>query len=94
MRVRLTRRAAAQLEAIFNYIARDNPAAAAAVAARIQERARRLAHFPYSGRPSGEPGIRVVVATPYPYLLCYHVNAKRSEVQILRVLHGARERRH
>ena len=92
MRVRFTRRATAQLGAIFDYIARDNPAAAAAVVARIEERATRLSDFPHSGRPSGEPGIRVVIATPYPYLIYYHVNAQRSEVQIIRVLHGARRR--
>ena len=46
MRVRFTRRATAQLGAIFDYIARDNPAAAAAVVARIEERATRLSDSP------------------------------------------------
>ncbi|HEX8664522.1 MAG TPA: type II toxin-antitoxin system RelE/ParE family toxin [Beijerinckiaceae bacterium] len=94
MRVRFTRRANAQLDAIFNYIAKDSPVAAAAVVERIEDRAAGLSDFPYSGKPSGEEGIRVVIATPYPYLIYYHVNAKRSEVQILRIRHGARQRRH
>jgi plasmid stabilization system protein ParE len=51
MRVRFTRRAITQLDAIFNYIARDNPAAAAAVVARIEERADRLQIFPIRADP-------------------------------------------
>ena len=93
MKVRFTRRATAQLDAIFDYIAKDNPAAAAAVVGRVEDRAAD-SYFPYSGKPSGEEGIRMVIATPYPYLIYYHVNTKRSEMQILRIRHGARRRRH
>lgn len=55
MKVRFTRRATAQLDAIFNYIAKDNPAAAAAVVARVEDRAADLSYFPI---PANLPGKR------------------------------------
>jgi plasmid stabilization system protein ParE len=53
VRVRFTRRATAQLDAIFDYIARDNPTAAAASSRAIEDRVPSL-RFPQAGSLRGE----------------------------------------
>ena len=92
MIVRFTNRAIADLDAIFAYIARDNPRAAARVIERIESVAASLSQFPDSGRLLRRRRVRRLVATPYPYLILYRVVRSRSEVQILQVVHGARVR--
>ena len=49
MIVRFTSRAAAELDAIFAYIAKDNPRAAARVINRIEYLADSLSQFPTRG---------------------------------------------
>ena len=44
---------------------------------------------PHGGRKTSEPGLRRVVATPYPYVVFYEV--KDDEVVIVGVRHGARD---
>jgi plasmid stabilization system protein ParE len=50
------------LEAVRTYIARDNPDAARRVIERIEQAARRLENFPYSGRP-GPRGNQASIST-------------------------------
>jgi toxin ParE1/3/4 len=50
----------------------------------------RLADFPALGRPGRKPGTRELVIPRLPYIVIYRVRGER--VQILRVLHTARER--
>jgi toxin ParE1/3/4 len=92
MIVRFTSRATAELDAIFAYIAKDNPRAAARVINRIEYLADSLSQFPDKGVVLRRRGVRKLVATPYPYLILYRVLRSRSEVQILEVVHGARRR--
>lgn len=73
-------------EAIFDYIAADNPAAAAKLDRRIDECIESLARFSESGRPGREPATRELVVTGTPYLAVYRVDGE--VVRILRVLHG------
>lgn len=89
MRLRWTSVALADLEAIADYIARDNPAAAAArVVAAIFASVEGLASHPHLGRPGRVAQTRELVVADTPYIAPYRVPG--DEVQILAVFHGAR----
>jgi toxin ParE1/3/4 len=88
MKVRYTRRALANVDRIFRYIARENPAAAARVVARIEDLVGQLAGIPEMDEGAEMRGIRRLVATPFPYLIFYEVAL--DEVIIHRVRHAAR----
>jgi len=88
MRLRWSIPALRDLEAIGDYIARDNPAAAARVVTTILDQAGRLAEHPHMGRPGRVPETRELVVTNTPYIVPYRVRG--DAVQILAVLHGAR----
>ncbi len=88
-RVNITPAADRDADEIFAYIARDDPVAAEEQIQRIFRAAKRLAHFPESGRARAEigPGARTIVVGRY--LLLYRVGP--DKVDILRIVHGARE---
>jgi toxin ParE1/3/4 len=88
MKVPFARRALVQIERIRAYIAAHNPAGAERVVERIDAAARRLETHPGSGRSTSRGEIRVIPASPYPYLLSYTV--VNDTVTILRVRHMAR----
>lgn len=90
MRVRYNRRAVLQLAAIFDYIAADNPMAAAAVTRRVETVVALIGRYPAMGRPTDKPGVRVLSIPPYPYVIFYKVSEDRGEVRVLRVRHTAR----
>jgi toxin ParE1/3/4 len=90
MSVRYTARALEQLAEIFDYIARDNPRAAHAVQMRIKLSIERLDSFPFSGRITDRPGVRVLTIVRYPYRIFYRAYGT-GEVVILRILHAARD---
>src|SRR5215203_7550934 len=70
MIVRFTSRATAELDAIFAYIAKDNPRAAARVINRIEYLADSLSQFPDKGVVLRRRGVRKLVANalslPHP----------------------------
>jgi toxin ParE1/3/4 len=84
-----TDKAEADLEAILDYLEGRSPAAAERLAKAIDERCRRLGQLPRMGRAREElqPGLRSVVVDKYT--LFYRVTP--TAVQILRILHGARD---
>jgi toxin ParE1/3/4 len=88
MKVRFTKPALAELDAIFAYIHQRNPVAAGRVEARIREITSQLGRFPHMGHPKYKPGVRMMPVRRYPYLIFYTV--ERDEVLILSVRHGAR----
>jgi addiction module RelE/StbE family toxin len=90
MRVRYTEAALADLNAIFSYIAKDNPKAATFVVGRIEQVVSRIGDFPYMAHGTDEPGVRVIPVGRFPYLLFYSVSGQ--EVVILHVRHAARSR--
>jgi len=94
VKVRYTRKALAQIDAIFSFIERENPRAAEAVDARIKRAIGRLARFPYSCRATDRLGIRVLPIVRYPYLVFYSVDEAKQEVHILRVRHSAQDPAH
>jgi toxin ParE1/3/4 len=90
MKVRYSRRALTQLDQIFSYIAKDNPAAAAAVVDRIEALVGVLGRYPTMGRPTDQEGVRVMGVRRYPYVIFYRILPDRDEVRILGVRHTAR----
>lgn len=76
------------LDALADYIATDDPAAAARVFTRIEETTDGLAGFPHRGRPGRCAGTRELVVTGTPYVVAYRITDKT--IDILRVLHGRR----
>jgi toxin ParE1/3/4 len=87
VRVRWLRRALRNLEEEADYIARDDPQAAAQVE-RIATLVDLLATQPALGRPGRVPGTRELIVIGTPYIVPYRV--REDTVEILRVFHGAR----
>lgn len=91
MRVRFTRRAAAQLDAILSYIDARSPQGAKRVKMRLHAVLNMLAEQPGIGALTTKHGIRRVVAIPYPYLIFYR--ATETEIIIHGIRHMARRNR-
>lgn len=87
--IRYTRRARADLLDIWLEIAKSDPAAADRLYDRLEDHVTVLAQFPKAGvaRPDIAEEARILVESPY--LILYRV--RPDEVQIVRVLHGARD---
>ncbi|MFT4160280.1 type II toxin-antitoxin system RelE/ParE family toxin [Shinella sp.] len=85
-----TRRSIRELEAIGDYIAEHNPAAARKTLAAIHDRTKRLlSRNPFIGRSGEIDGTRELVVPGTPYIVAYRVMETR--VEVLFVQHGARE---
>jgi plasmid stabilization system protein ParE len=81
------------LEDIREFIARDDPAAAASFCDKLLDHAEGLRLFPDRGGHLRErPGARFTVCGSY--LVIYRIDKDAETVRILRFWHGARERRH
>jgi len=92
MKIILRENADEDLEAIFAWIANDNPRAAADIIRRIRDRIGRLATpgLEHMGRLGLDPGTRDLIEPPY--IIVYEVNEAREEIEILYIVHGARNR--
>ncbi|MBL8151810.1 MAG: type II toxin-antitoxin system RelE/ParE family toxin [Blastocatellia bacterium] len=82
-------RAVEDLQAIGEYIARENPSAAYEMVVRIKKAGDSLADHPQSGRTGRVKTTRELVVAGTPYLLPYRI--KNKEVQILRIFHAAQK---
>ena len=89
-RVKWLRTALKNLEAEAEYIARDNPKAAASVVQKIYNAVMSLEQHPALGRPGRVPETRELIVPDTPYIVPYRVKGRRIEV--LRVFHSARRR--
>jgi len=78
-------RAEAQIEAIGDYIAADNPGAAVRFVQTLQRRCYELDQFPERGKPIGHRHRALIEA---PYLIVYRI--EDDTVTVIAVLHGAR----
>lgn len=85
-----TARALRDAEAIHASIARDDPVRAHTVLVTIYQTIDRLADFSGLGRPGAKPHTRELVLPRLPYIVPYRAHGET--VQILRVLHTARNR--
>ena len=92
MKVIIRARVDEDLERIFNWIAKDNPRAAANMIRRIRDRIDQLGHSALAemGRPGRDPGTREFVEKPY--IIVYEVHHEGDEIEILAVFHGAQNR--
>lgn len=89
MSVRWTRLAKADASAIFDWIVAENPEAADRLIEEIGHQVQRLAAHPGLGRPGRCAGTRELVIAGTPYIATYRLRG--GEVQILRIVHGARQ---
>jgi plasmid stabilization system protein ParE len=90
MTVHWTETAIAHLRAIRDYVARNSPGYAQALADRITRRSEKLADMPLLGAEVPEyadESIREVLE--HPYRIIYRVIPDR--IEILAVIHGARQ---
>jgi toxin ParE1/3/4 len=90
MNVEWSETALRHLRQLRDYIAENNPTAAAQLAARLLESTTLLAQFPASGRAGRIPHTRELVVSGAPYIVAYRV--KDEVVEIAAVNHGARKR--
>ena len=88
MHVRWLRATVANLIAETEYIARDNPAAAARVELSINQGVEKLGRFPSLGRPGRVSSTRELVSPGTPDIIPYRV--RNGALEILGVCHAAR----
>jgi toxin ParE1/3/4 len=88
MKVRYTPRAFADLEAIYNFIHEQNPAASIRVRDTIAKLIDRLATFPAKGQKTDAPNVRGLVAARFPYRIYYRIES--DWISILHIRHTAR----
>ena len=77
------------LDDIAGYFSQDNPEAARHIVRRLWTAVKSLAEQPEMGRPGRVHGTRELVVSDTPFVVPYRVVG--SEIEILRVLHGARD---
>ncbi|MCU0759415.1 MAG: type II toxin-antitoxin system RelE/ParE family toxin [Steroidobacteraceae bacterium] len=87
--IRWTTPALADLAAIGEFIAADDPAAAGRVVRAIWARTERLQESPDVGRPGRVSGTRELVLPPLPYIVVY--SRLEQELQVISVLHGSQQ---
>lgn len=88
MRLEWSAFALADREAIFDWVASENPRAAGILDERIEHRIEALLAFPQSGRPGRIEGTRELVIAGTSYIAAYRTSG--DVIRILRVLHMAR----
>jgi toxin ParE1/3/4 len=88
MRFRWTADAADDLNRICDYLAETNADAAQRTAQTIVDGVASLRAFPNRGRPGRVSGTREFVFAHLPFVAVYQVT---DEVQVLRILHGAKQ---
>jgi toxin ParE1/3/4 len=84
--------ALADLEDVFNWIARDSPATAKVVVDRLFSSTELLISFPYMGHVGHDPGTFEWVVPRLPYIVVYEVDRAQERVVVTAVLHGAQDR--
>jgi toxin ParE1/3/4 len=92
MKLRLTPRAIADLQAIADFVTVHNPRAALRVRSAILGAFRTLLMFPRAGRRQDIEGVRKFTTRRYGYVIYYSLSEDRSTLTVLTVQHGARQR--
>ncbi|HEU0264112.1 MAG TPA: type II toxin-antitoxin system RelE/ParE family toxin [Geobacterales bacterium] len=77
-------------DSIVDYIAADTPLAAIEQGDEIERQVATLLEHHQLGRPGRVMGTRELVIVHTPYIVAYRLI--QDKVQILRILHGARQR--
>lgn len=76
------------LDAITDYIARDDVVTAIGMRDEIEGQIERLREFPLSGRVGRVAGTRELVVAHTPFIVIYIMD---EAIRIVRVLHGAQQ---
>jgi addiction module RelE/StbE family toxin len=87
MIVAFRKAALADIQTIYDYIAKDNPASAQRVVRRIRDATKRLELFPLSGRLGAVEGTHELVVPALPYVVVYEIAP--DHVEIIAVFHAA-----
>jgi toxin ParE1/3/4 len=90
MRIRWTPPAAADLQAISDYLKDHRPQYRQPTMRKIYERIRALKDAPYLGRPGTIEGTREIFFSPGPYVAVYRV--QEQTIEIWRIYHTAQNR--
>jgi addiction module RelE/StbE family toxin len=77
------------LEAIREFIAQDNPGAAARIYAAVRAAVDPLANYPNLGRAGRVEGTRELIIAGLPYIVAYRV--VENQIRILSVIHTSRQ---
>jgi toxin ParE1/3/4 len=91
MKVRYTLRARADLEAIYEYLEKQQPTAAQRLKSAIERQIGWLIHFPYMAPTTDEAGVRELTLARHPYKIYYEVAGE--EVRVLHIRHARRRPR-
>jgi toxin ParE1/3/4 len=83
MKVRFSRRAQADLEALYSYLDEHAPTAAQAIKDLIERRLSLLAEFPHMAPKTEMPGVYELSLVRYPYQIYYEI--ADEEISILHV---------
>jgi toxin ParE1/3/4 len=93
VKVAIRQSAFADLERIFNWIAKDSPANARSVAKRIQDAiSDNLVPYPYIGRSGRRLGTREWIVAGLPYIVVYEVDDARDLITVFSVIHAKQDR--
>jgi toxin ParE1/3/4 len=90
MRIRWTPAAAADLEAINDFLAARLPHFRQPTIRKLYERIRSLKSAPFVGRPGTVDGTRELLFPPTPYIAVYRVNGQT--IEIWRLYHASQSR--
>jgi len=94
-RVRITPLVLAELQGIFDFIAKDSPQNAAKMIGKLLDAIDGLNIFPHRydvPRIGGGRGVKIRSMPVWPYLVRYRIDDETKTVFILRVRHGSRQR--
>jgi addiction module RelE/StbE family toxin len=86
--IRWTRQAIADVDNIYDFVAKSNAAAARAMVDRIDRVVHNLIAHPRMGRAGRVPGSRELVVSGTPYIVAYRLSGRT--VELLGVIHAAR----
>lgn len=89
MEIKWLRKAIANLEAEFRYIAEDDPQAAERFVNEVWRLTQLLKEQPAMGREGRVPETRELILHNYPYIIPYRV--RNNTIQVLRVFHTHRK---
>jgi toxin ParE1/3/4 len=90
MKLRLLPRAVNDIAGQYDFIAKDNPAAALRVVERIEKSLRLIESNPLIGHPTPGRPVREWSVPGLPYVIPYRIRGETAEV--LRVFHTRRRR--
>ena len=90
MQIHWLARALQNLDDEANYIAKENPSAAANFVSQIQRSLELLQENPSMGRPGRVNGTRELIIAGMPYIIPYRVRPHLKRIEVLRVFHSSR----